>query len=276
MSDSTRPEGERIRVAVLGGGVGAMTAVWGLMQSDDADHYDVTVYQMGWRLGGKGASGRNREYGDRIEEHGLHVWGGMYENAFHMMRQVYGELDRPPEAPLSRWYDAEHPERSAFLPHSYITMAEFEDGRWQPWNLAVPINSDLPGSGTRILPRPGSILEQIVEAMIEAIAGADFLSRLERLERGLLPRWLAHALDNAAERIFPPWACRAANKTIHSLLGGLQRDSLEVALGLLRELPGNPVAHEVEHINDVLDALISFKRGFMRSFGGLLRLIEQG
>jgi uncharacterized protein with NAD-binding domain and iron-sulfur cluster len=38
--------------------------------------YDVTIYQRGWRLGGKDASGRNREYGQRIEEHGLHMWMG--------------------------------------------------------------------------------------------------------------------------------------------------------------------------------------------------------
>ena len=35
--------------------------------------HSVTVYQLGWRLGGKGASGRNAGHGNRIEEHGLHV-----------------------------------------------------------------------------------------------------------------------------------------------------------------------------------------------------------
>ena len=50
------------------------------------DRYDVTVYQPGWRLGGKGASGRGPA--DRVEEHGLHVWMGFYENAFALMRRA--------------------------------------------------------------------------------------------------------------------------------------------------------------------------------------------
>ena len=60
------------------------------------ERYDVTVYQLGWRLGGKGASGRNAEHGQRIEEHGLHIWFGFYENAFRVMRDAYEELGRQP------------------------------------------------------------------------------------------------------------------------------------------------------------------------------------
>ena len=44
---------------------------------------------MGWRLGGKGASGRG--IADRVEEHGLHLWMGFYENAFRLMRDCYAE-----------------------------------------------------------------------------------------------------------------------------------------------------------------------------------------
>ena len=33
--------------------------------------FEITVYQLGWRLGGKGASGRNLNSKMRIEEHGL-------------------------------------------------------------------------------------------------------------------------------------------------------------------------------------------------------------
>ena len=43
------------RVAVLGGGVASLASVWELVhRSEDVE---VTVYQMGWRLGGKCASG---------------------------------------------------------------------------------------------------------------------------------------------------------------------------------------------------------------------------
>ena len=57
--------------------------------------YDVTVYTLGWRLGGKCATGRDRT--GRICEHGLHFWFGCYENAFRMLRDVYAAW-RPPVA----------------------------------------------------------------------------------------------------------------------------------------------------------------------------------
>ncbi|HEX8152502.1 MAG TPA: NAD(P)-binding protein, partial [Thermoanaerobaculia bacterium] len=94
------------RVAILGGGCGAMAAAYYLSNTPHLrEHLEVTVYQLGWRLGGKGASGRNAAYHDRIEEHGLHVWGGFYYNAFHMVQDVFGELNRPPDCPLRTWTD---------------------------------------------------------------------------------------------------------------------------------------------------------------------------
>jgi uncharacterized protein with NAD-binding domain and iron-sulfur cluster len=73
-----------IRVAIMGGGCAAMAAAWELSAPRHRGKYQLDVYQPGWRLGGKGASGRGPN--DRIEEHGLHVWMGFYENAFRMMR----------------------------------------------------------------------------------------------------------------------------------------------------------------------------------------------
>jgi uncharacterized protein with NAD-binding domain and iron-sulfur cluster len=80
------------KVAILGGGMGALTAAY---QLSEKGGYDITVYQLGWRLGGQGASGRNLNLADRIEEHGLHVWFGFYENAFQLMQKCYMELGRP-------------------------------------------------------------------------------------------------------------------------------------------------------------------------------------
>ena len=58
------------RVVILGGGVGAITAAFELTRPELKGRYEVTVYQLGWRIGGKGASGRGPH--KRIEEHGLH------------------------------------------------------------------------------------------------------------------------------------------------------------------------------------------------------------
>ena len=82
------------KVAIFGGGCAGVAAAFELTRPERNGEFEVTLYQMGWRLGGKGASGRDAETG-RIEEHGLHLWMGFYENAFRFMRDCYGELDLP-------------------------------------------------------------------------------------------------------------------------------------------------------------------------------------
>src|SRR5262249_43060309 len=88
----------RKKIAILGGGLASLTAAYELAIQD---RYDITIYQMGWRLGGQGASGRNLDEHARIEEHGLHVWFGYYENAFNLMWRCYRELGRTPHQPLA-------------------------------------------------------------------------------------------------------------------------------------------------------------------------------
>ena len=90
-----RPGG---KVAILGGGMAGLSAAWRLSEPGWRDRFDsITVYQRGWRLGGKGASSRGEN--GRIEEHGLHIWLGCYENAFALLRECYAELDRTTTTP---------------------------------------------------------------------------------------------------------------------------------------------------------------------------------
>ena len=86
--------GRRTRVAILGGGCGGLSAAWGLTATPALrDRFEVTVYEPSWQLGGKGASGRmpwlsgNSGGGQRIHEHGLHIWFGFYDHAFRMLRE---------------------------------------------------------------------------------------------------------------------------------------------------------------------------------------------
>lgn len=81
------------RVLVLGGGMAGVAAAFRL--SDSADkraRVQVTLLQHGWRLGGKGASGRDPLRQQRIEEHGLHVWMGFYAHAFGLVRDALATL----------------------------------------------------------------------------------------------------------------------------------------------------------------------------------------
>jgi uncharacterized protein with NAD-binding domain and iron-sulfur cluster len=127
-----------IEVAVIGGGCGAITAAFELTRPEHQGKYHVTVYQLGWRLGGKGASGRGPA--DRIEEHGLHVWQGFYENAFRLLRECYAELARDPKkCRFADW-------RDAFCPEEYVGLTErSRNGVWQNWIGHFPPIPGLPG-----------------------------------------------------------------------------------------------------------------------------------
>ena len=130
------------KIAVLGGGIGSLSAVLEITSDPDwKQKYDITVYQMGWRLGGKGASGRNRSMHDRIEEHGIHLWMGFYENAFRVIRKVYEEAHQYNLMPYSPFTDV----TKAFSPMRYTPMMEEYGGGWQVWNLYWPGSDDFPG-----------------------------------------------------------------------------------------------------------------------------------
>lgn len=120
------------KIAILGGGIGALATAAELSNDPDwQKNYDITVYQMGWRLGGKGASGRNQAISDRIQEHGIHLWMGFYENAFHLIRQAYDEAHRKNLMPASPFTDA----RKAFSPMTYTPMMEQVGKEWKLWNI---------------------------------------------------------------------------------------------------------------------------------------------
>jgi uncharacterized protein with NAD-binding domain and iron-sulfur cluster len=130
----------RPSVAVLGGGMGGLAAAWRLSEPGWRERFDgITVYQRGWRLGGKGASSRGRH--GRIEEHGLHVWLGFYENAFRLLRECYAELDRPgtdPDAPILTW-------RDAIEPASGVGVEDHEGDDWRHWLAHFAPNDLEPG-----------------------------------------------------------------------------------------------------------------------------------
>lgn len=127
---------------VIIGGVSAMTAALYLTEQRDwQQHRTITVYQQGWRLGGKGASGRNAARGQRIEEHGLHVWFGAYVNSFKTIETVYTKLQRPVDSPLSTW-------QQALKPHSFIALEEYINDQWQTWPIDFLLLPGNPAEGS--------------------------------------------------------------------------------------------------------------------------------
>lgn len=135
------------KIAILGGGMASMAAALELTNAKDwRQQYEITIYQMGWRLGGKGASGRGIH--NRIEEHGLHIWFGFYENAFRMIQQVYreNETNRPPGTPLREWTEA-------FKPANFIAVTDRvsngSEAQWDVWPFHFLPESGHPGDGVQ-------------------------------------------------------------------------------------------------------------------------------
>jgi len=142
----------RQRIAILGGGPAALAAMMDL--SKFPERFQLTLYQMGWRLGGKCASGRGfssplgAEGGaswQRNQEHGLHMALGFYENFFDLLRQAYDNLNRPEGARLRHWTDA-------VAPRKCFTLEERPwpgFGGWVDLPMALPENSLVPGDRAR-------------------------------------------------------------------------------------------------------------------------------
>ncbi|GAA3705567.1 hypothetical protein GCM10022204_23870 [Microlunatus aurantiacus] len=126
------------RIAIVGGGMAGLAAAWRLTETLGPGA-EITVYEQGWQLGGKGASGRGAH--GRIEEHGLHVWLGYYDNAFRLMREVYQDLDRDrtaPDCPIRGW-------RDAFSPAGRVGVEERTGRGWQHWVATFSTTSGEPG-----------------------------------------------------------------------------------------------------------------------------------
>lgn len=180
--DGRRP----IKVAVLGGGCAAMAAAFELTRPEHQGRFELTVYQMGWRLGGKGASGRGPH--DRIEEHGLHLWMGFYENAFRLMRDCYAELGRDrARCRIAGW-------RDAFVPAEMNVVADRSTRQgWIPWKVLFPPTPGDPGDPPAesrpwtvgaYLARCVSLLRTLVESLPEtAGAPAGGAPRVDQLMR---------------------------------------------------------------------------------------------
>ena len=159
----------------------SLATAWRLSHDDGIG--EITVYQRGWRLGGKGASSRGEH--DRIEEHGLHVWLGYYDNAFRLVREVYDAIDRPtrdPDCPIATW-------RDAFAPAPNVGLATSGPDRgaaaWDEWTALFSMNDQVPGE-----PLVGDVDTSPVEFVRRSLSlVSDYVKSLEHvapLDRGAI------------------------------------------------------------------------------------------
>ena len=155
------------KIAILGGGIAALATAFELTsQPGWKDRFDITLHQMGWRLGGKCASSRGPN--GRIEEHGIHGFLGSYYNALPLMAACYAELGRAPGAPLATF-------EAAFQPENFALMWEWRDKALRQWPQVFPTNRLSPADGT-------------------------FFASIERLVAGSI-EFLGHLLDQTHPRL---------------------------------------------------------------------------
>lgn len=120
--------------------MGGLATAWELSLGEWRERLgSITVYQRGWRLGGKGASSRGAH--GRIEEHGLHVLLGYYDATFRVLREAYGELNRAvtdPHCPIQTWQEA-------VTPTGDVGLADHDGDAWSHFVTRFSTNDALPG-----------------------------------------------------------------------------------------------------------------------------------
>ncbi|MEM9650525.1 MAG: NAD(P)-binding protein [Actinomycetota bacterium] len=153
---------EKPTIHILGGGPSGLSAAFHLtsprFNPGWSDRYDVVVHQLGWRLGGKGATGRNADMGNRIEEHGIHLFGNMYGNSLHMMNDAYDELG---DGDIT----------TEFEPSNAQLVSAFRSGGWVGLGGTLPHNSGSPWEHDSAIASLPHLFESFKSAALGILTG---------------------------------------------------------------------------------------------------------
>lgn len=183
----------KLKVAIIGGGIGSLTTAFELTATAELRaRYEVHLYQMGWRLGGKLASGREVERGYRNLEHGLHVWFGFYENAFALTKKLYAEWQKPANCPFQTW-------RDAFMPQSCTPLGTVIKGQRGYMPVEWPTNGDEPGDGQVGL-TPWGVFTEMLSLLKLLLTRQNRTTNPNMVER-LMERLLQKGIDELGEML---------------------------------------------------------------------------
>ena len=229
-----------------------VAAAWRLSEPGWEQRFErITVYQRGARLGGKGASHRGAH--QRIEEHGLHIWLGYYDNAFRLLRECYDELDRPrtdPSCPIATV-------EQALRPASSVGLEDFDGERWHHWVGDFATNDLRPGDDA---------------ASLASFTGADIVRRSLRL-LGDFYRSVGTAAPDAAVSMttspHPPAATGTDGGRLASTLMGAAIEAIGLAADALAALGGAGAGSPLDGVAPTLavvdSALREIRRTLVRS-----------
>ncbi|GAA0878286.1 NAD(P)-binding protein [Algoriphagus jejuensis] len=178
-------ESKKKKITVLGGGMAALSAVHELTDYPGwKDRYEITVYQIGWRLGGKTATGRGNC--NRIEEHGIHILQGWYDTTFRLLRDVYKERktnNLAPDSPLQDLF------KDGLKRNNTTLMTDFdvETGKWTNWPLIFPQLEDLPGDGEPL--STWELIEKGIAMMLEIALGSPYRKGINPISKWILDHY---------------------------------------------------------------------------------------
>lgn len=237
----------KTKIAVLGGGLSSLSTIFHLTnESNWQDKYDITLYQLGWRLGGKCASSRNDKVAMRIQEHGLHLWFGFYDKAFSMMKQCY-----------DAYAHEQTTLETAFTGYDHIALQEQVGDSWQTWMNYIPPNKYKIGEHAL---DPVLAIDNMVDYFKSLIG---FLQEQYAQFHDTLPEDLVHKLHtNGAQLIelaqqhnspnLIPYFKKYATPNIDYALISLL---LEVAAGMAKDLN---IPEHYTYLSNLLHELLDF------------------
>lgn len=184
------------KIVILGGGMASLSAAYELTDYDDwQENYEITLYQTGWRLGGKTATGRSQN--DRIEEHGIHILQGWYETTFRLLRSVYDERKKnnlAPDSPLQDLF------KDGLVANNTTLLTEFvpELGKWTNWPLIFPETTEQPGLGG---PLPmWTLIEKGLALSIEMLLGSPYSKKTSSFAARILSRFFPKYLNGVQQK----------------------------------------------------------------------------
>jgi len=240
----------RTRVVIVGGGPSGLSTAYHLTAPANprAAELDVSLYQMGWRLGGKGATGRDPEH-DRILEHGIHGFAGFYWNSTEMLKGAYDAL-HPGVVPAPDTLGGRLPRcvEEALIPSDAIVITNYYEGRQCTRRIVLPPgNGPHPWEGVPDL-APAEVVRAIasyalalVQAIIDAAESRGWWARLvmwgpERIERKLvreLTEVLGHAESGRHDHLLTAFDELVGWLTDHALEPSDRWDTVRLAFNVI-------------------------------------------
>ena len=265
-----------VKVAIVGGGCAGLAAAWELSRPDPerSETFDITVYEKSWRLGGKGASGRD-DFG-RIREHGIHIWLGFYENAFRMMRECYKEVEASGWGPEKEDPDSVLPYGRfdhAFFPEPHVGVAS--GGTQKVWSGYLPPIEGLPGTPLDEQTNPFTLQAYLIrcvevsKALIHSV-----LARADDTSPGKARPDGRSALDEALDLDFSFDPTQSPSVIVERIVTMVRAGVLTTAAGILQGVTilesllreRNPAPQFSEGVLKFVEALATQTRRQLRDF----------